>query len=114
MVYIGFAKQTNKLMARIICRHFKHCAPIVITKNKCEIYQFTKPTQITIIKIKKRDIKILKKYGWKFIKYQPRIIPQNISKIHTMTCVQFTKKFCGIKKISIQTPDAFLTYLTKK
>ena len=61
MVYIGFAKQTNKLMARIICRHFKHCAPIVITKNKCEIYQFTKPTQITIIKIKKRDIKILKK-----------------------------------------------------
>ena len=75
------------------------------------MYQFTNQNKITIIKITKRDIKILEQYGWKFIKYDVKEIPYNALKIHAITCVQFTKKFCHIKKITIQTPDALFAYL---
>ena len=101
-------------MARIFCRHFKHCAPVVTKKNRFEIYQFTNIKNINIIPIKKRDIKVLEQYGWRFIKYSAKSLPQNALNIHALTCVQFTKKFCGIKKVSIQTPDELLKYLTKK
>lgn len=113
IIYIGFSIQTHKLIARIVCRKFKHCAPIVIKKNRCEIYQFTNKNQITVIKIKQRDIKILEQYGWKFIKYNIAKMP-NISDIHTITCVQFTKQFCGINRYDIQTPDGLLKYISKK
>ena len=114
MIYIGFSTKTHKLCAYMFCHHFKHCAPIVITKNKCELYQFTKPHQITIITLTKRDLKILESHGWKFIKYSAKKAPQNASDIYALTCVQFTKRFCGIKKITIQTPDVFLKYLQNK
>lgn len=94
-----------------MCRHFKHCAPVVVNKNKCEIYQFTRCGQINIIPIRRRDIRILEKYGWKFVKYNIKHIPQDALYIRAMTCVQFTKKFCKIKNLKIQTPDALLMYL---
>ena len=114
IIYIGFSTKTHKTLARIFCRHFKHCAPIIVTKNKYKLYQFTSPKKIAIIQIKQRDIKILMKHGWIFIKYNVKNIPQNALNIHAITCVQFTKKFCDIKKINIQTPDALLKHLIKK
>ena len=114
IIYIGFSTKTNKILARIFCHHFKHCAPIVITKNKCELYQFTKPSDITIIPIKKRDFKILEQYGWKFVKYNAKNPNVKPLKIHALTCVQFTKRFCDIKKIGIQTPFCLFKYLIKK
>lgn len=114
IIYIGFSKRTHKIIARILCRNFKHCAPMVITKNKCEIYQFTSHKKITVIKIQKRDIKILEQYGWKFIKYKINTIPQNAIKIQASTCVIFTKKFCGINKHAIQTPDSLFKHITSK
>ena len=114
ITYIGFSTKTHKILARILCHRFKHCAPIVVTKYKCEIYQFTKRKNITVIRIKKRDLKILKAYGWLFVKYPVKDIPQKAENIQAITCVQFTKKFCGIKNITIQTPDSLLKYLIKK
>ena len=96
-----------------MCRHFKHCAPVVVNKNKCEIYQFTQCGQITIIPIKYRDMKILEQYGWKFVRYNIKNLQKNAVGIRALTCVQFTKKFCRIKSLKIQTPDALLIYLTK-
>lgn len=112
IIYIGFSTRTHKIFARVFCKKFKHCAPVVIHKNTCEIYQFTNPHEINIIHIQKRDIKILEQYGWKFVKYDIKTVPY-ISKTHAITCVQFTKKFCGIKQSDIQTPDALLRYITK-
>ena len=112
-VYIGFSIRTHKIFARIFCNKFKHCAPVVVTRNKCEIYQFTKRNKITVIRIKKRDLKILKAHGWLFVKYPVKNIQQKATKIHAITCVQFTKKFCRIKNATIQTPDALLKYLTE-
>ena len=114
IIYIGFSTKTYKTLARIVCRRFKHCAPVVVTKNKCKIYQFTKTNKITIINVKKRDIKILEQFGWKFVKYSANSLPQNALNIRAITCVQFTKRFCGIEKITLQTPDALLKYLIQK
>lgn len=112
IIYIGFSKKSHKLFTNIICREYKHCAPVIIEKNTCKMYQFTKHNKITVINLKYRDIEILKKYGWNFIKYDIKSTP-NISDIYAITCVQFTKTFCGIHNIVIQTPDAFLKYLIK-
>lgn len=113
IIYIGFSTRTYKISARIICRQYKHCAPVIIKKNSYEIYQFTKSGQITVIPIRHQDIKILEKYGWKFIKYNITKLP-NISNIRSLTCVQFTKKFCNIKRFDIQTPDGLLKYIMTK
>lgn len=113
IIYIGFSTKTHKIFARIICKKFKHCAPVVITKNKCELYQFTNRKNINIIEMKKRDIKILQQHGWIFVKYDIKIAPKHALKIHAATCVQFTKKFCGIKKTTIQTPYDLLKHLQR-
>lgn len=112
IIYIGFSKRTHKIIAQLLCRNFKHCAPVVIHKNKCEIYQFTNPRTISVISVKKRDIKILEKYGWVFVKYDIKKLPKK-SDIFALTCVQYTKKFCGIYQKNIQTPDDLLKYITK-
>lgn len=114
IIYIGFSTKSHKILARIFCRKFRHCAPIVIHKNRCEMYQFTNSKQINIIKIKRRDIKILITYGWVFVKYNIKSVPQNALNISAITCVQFTKKFCDIRQLKIQTPDALFKHLCKK
>lgn len=114
MLYIGFSTKSHKIIAQIVCKHFRHCAPIVIKDGNGIIYQFVNMNNIVKIHIKSRDIKILRQHGWKFIKYNVKISPERVLKTKTITCVQFTKHFCGIKKIAIQTPDAFFKFLTDK
>ena len=110
-MYIGFSLKTHKLHARILCRKYKHCAPIIIIANQAIIYQFVNPKKIVAIHVRKHDLKRLEKYGWLFIKYSKSLSKKNVSNIHALTCVQFTKRVCGIKKMHIQTPDALLRYL---
>ena len=110
IILIGFSTCSHKLLANICCHTYKHCAPIVIYKNVYNIYQFTNSHCINIIPVKKRDLQILEQYGWKFIKYHTNHIN---TETRAKTCVQFTKKFCGIHKITIITPDALLKYVQK-
>lgn len=112
MLYIGFSNYSNKIHAKIFCHRYKHCAPIVIKDETAVIYQFVHVNKVKKITIKKRDLKILQKHGWVLIKYST--IAQEISKSHYLTCVQFTKCVCGIKKLKIQTPFALFKYLNTK
>lgn len=112
MLYVGFSTKSHKIYANILCKHFRHCAPVIITTNKAFIYQFTKLNRVVLIPIKKRDIQILKQYGWVFIKYN--FSCPSLPRFKGFTCVQFTKKICGIKNIFIQTPDSLFNYLHKK
>ena len=112
MLYVGFSTKSHKLYTHIFCKKFRHCAPVVIIDNKCFIYQFTKLNHVVLIPIKKRDIKILQQYGWVFIQYNHDV--NHLPQFRGCTCVQFTKKICGIKNIFIQTPDSLFNYLHKK
>lgn len=114
MIYIGFSKRSHKLYARVLCKNFKHCAPIDIQDNKCVIYQFVHKNKIVIIPVTKRDLSILNKYGWKFIKYDTDITSIDINSDKSWTCVQFTKHVCNIENKWIQTPDDLYKYLIKK
>lgn len=114
MLYIGFSTQTHRFYARILCRHFRHVAPVLVNKNKCIIYQFIAPNNISLITIKRKDLKILQKYGWKFVKYNGKFAPKHAIKTKPITCVQFTKRACRIKNIAIQTPDALFRYVNHK
>ena len=114
MVYIGFSTKTHKLYARILCKKFKHVAPVLMTNNKCIIYQFVRFNKVVPISVKKRDLNILTHYGWKFVKYDCEFEPERAIKTKPINCVQFTKCACGIKNIAIQTPDALLRYTTHK
>ena len=78
------------------------------------LYQFVKKNNVAKIPLKLRDIKILEHHGWKFIKYNGKIARTHALKSKTiLTCVQFTKRFCGINKKTIQTPDALFQFLTQ-
>ena len=109
MLYIGFSVYSHKIHSQIFCRKYKHCAPVVINGDNVMIYQFVHVNKITKIIINKKDLNILKKHGWKFIKYSNKI--PNINGLRCLTCVQFTKRACGINNIKIQTPDALLKYI---
>lgn len=114
MIYIGFSTKTHKLCAKILCKKYRHVAPILITKNKCIIYQFVRFNKVVLIPIKKRDLTVLQKYGWKFVKCTCKFTPKRAIKSKPINCVQFTKRACGIKNIKIQTPDSLLKYITTK
>jgi len=115
MIYIGFSTRTHKKLAQMICQQFRHVAPIVITKNKCIIYQFIRTNKIVPVYIKPRDLKILSKHGWIFVKYDHKFDSgHTLNIIPALSCVQFVKRVCRIKKLIIQTPDSLLKYITRK
>ena len=114
ILYIGFSTKTHKLHAKIICRKYKHCAPVIVSNNRVILYQFVRPWYIKAINIKKRDLNILKNHGWKFVKYNIKIAHTVNLNGPAFTCVQFVKHVCGIKNILIQTPDSLLKYLARK
>ena len=114
MIYIGFSTRTHKLYARICCKNFKHCAPIVISNKKCFLYQFVNKNHIEKIPLTQRNLLILEHYGWEFIKYSAKNAPRNAETISAITCVQFTKKFCEIHEKRILTPDDLFRFLNDK
>ena len=109
MLYIGFSDYSNKTLARMLCKKYKHCAPIIIDNKNIVIYQFVHMNKIVKIIRPKCDLNRLCQNGWVLIKYhtQPK---QNIKK-KCLTCVQFTKYVCGIKNIWIQTPLDLFKYI---
>jgi len=112
MLYIGFSNYSNKIHAKLFCNKYKHCAPIIVYKDSIEIYQFVHINKIVKINVQKNDLQTLKKHGWKFVKHSKDI--RNMPLCRSLTCVQFTKKFCGIKNIWVQTPFALFKYLNRK
>ena len=111
MIYIGFSTRSHKISAHILCRHFRHCAPVLLCDNKYILYQFSNMRNIHSIILSERDLKILEKYGWQFIKIHKKANLHCALETKSLTCVQFTKKFCGINNIKIQTPDALFKYI---
>lgn len=112
MIIIAFSKKTSKILPRILCRKWRHVAPIVMENNKLMLYQFIRKNRVEKIPLKMRDIKILMQYGWVFytIKSEPNKKP-NFN--NAWTCVQMTKDIAKIKNIWIQTPNALLEKIPK-
>jgi len=111
MLYIGFSNYSSKRYANMLCKKYKHCAPVIINKKEVIIYQFVHMNKVVKIIVQKNDIKKLELHGWTFVKCCSR--PRTKLALHCLTCVQFTKSMCGIKNVTIQTPLALFNYLNK-
>ncbi len=113
MIIVAFCDKTSKKLPRILCKKFKHTAPILVHKDKIIMYQFIKRKNVKKIILQMRDLKILQKYGWRFV-YIIGSVSYDFININAMTCVNFTKAVIGLKKNTIQTPLALYKYLTQK
>ncbi len=105
MIIIAFSNKTSKILPRIFCRGFKHCAPIIINGDKMTMYQFVCRGHIAEIKLSMRDIGILKKHGWEFV-YMPIALPHNFDLSGAYSCVCVAKRAIGMRASQIQTPGA--------
>ena len=101
MVIIAFSKKTSKFIPNILCRKYKHCAPVLKQGRDYIMLQFVRLHEIKKIRINKKSIKILQDAGWSFIKtsYKP-----NRKYDSAKTCVDLVKKVIGMKNFFIQTP----------
>ena len=113
MVIIAFSRHTSKILPRVICRHFRHCAPILRYGNKLVMYQFTNTHNITKIDLQNRDIAILRTHGWRFI-YVPTDAPHDFDTIHAYSCVDLSKRALGIHRPFVQTPYALYKSIAPK
>ncbi len=118
MIIIAFSLNTSKILPRIFCRHFRHCAviiPQIGAHSELHLYQFLRRKQIARLSLKCRDINVLRGHGWRFL-YIPGDITVPKDAMRAMTCVNFTKRVIGMHAPLVQTPDALyrrLIYMLK-
>ena len=115
-IIIGFTHKTSKIIPRILCRHFRHCAVIVsqkveVRRQKYIMIQTGFFTHKLII-LQKRDLKILEQYGWVFIKLSKTSAFCPLPS--ALTCVSFAKRMLGIRAPFMLTPDQLYRYLEKE
>lgn len=113
MFIIAFSNKSNKFLAKLFCKNFKHVAPIYVHKNKMILYQFVKHNNIKKIELKLRDLFILQKHGWQFLVFAGQLNTAVNTKL-CFTCVQLTKTMIKLKSPWIQTPEALYKKLSLK
>lgn len=104
MIIIGFTAHTSKIIPRILCRRFRHCAVIVPNNRGCLVmYQFVHHGRIAQIQMRVRDLEILRMHGWRFVS-MPLDLPVSFNELDAHTCVDLAKRAIGIHAWHIQTP----------
>ena len=113
MVIIAFSNKTSKIVPRIFCRHFRHCAPIIRDKKNLVMYQFVKHGNVVQINLHPRDINILRAHGWEFV-YVPNDIKTDFNPTSAYSCVDLSKRALGIHNHFIQTPYTLYKHIVLK
>ena len=114
MIIIAFSKNTSKFLPRILCRHYRHCAPILCNDSDLIMFQFVKRNHIIKVHLTLRDLAILRVHGWTFVYISPTPPRYTYDNLHAYSCVNMTKRILNIKSVLIQTPYALYKRLTKK
>ena len=108
IMIIGFSENTSKLLPRILCKTPRHCTPIVRTrKNYYIMFQFVRRGNTAQSALNKRQMSLLKAYGWIFIDVGDSY-RVNISEhiYNAKSCVDLCKRSIGMHAPFIQTPRA--------
>lgn len=113
MIIVGFTYKTSKILPRIFCRRFRHCAPIVINANgKMQMYQFVRRNNIAKIDINMRDVRLLRAHGWVFI-CLPCVVARRFCPRRARTCVALTCDIMGLRGPRPITPYGLFRKLKK-
>ena len=101
---ICFTRKTSKILPRIFCRNWRHCA---IIQRVGKHYLLFNPAlgRLDVFLLTRRDLGILKSNGWVFIKTKTVSQKHIASCACTLTCVGFVRRATGIGGIFIWTPD---------
>ncbi|MGN0917474.1 MAG: hypothetical protein ACI4NZ_04710 [Candidatus Enterousia sp.] len=114
MIIVGFTYKTSKILPRIFCRRFRHCAPIIIgADGKMKMYQFIHHGNVAKIPINMRDIRILRAHGWVFICLPDANFNKYMKRQH-WTCVSFTCGAIGLPRPHPITPYGLYKKITAK
>ena len=103
MIIIAFSKNTSRIIPKIFCKKYRHVAPIIVKKNELVMLQFVRKKNITPIKLKMRDIKILAAHGWDFV-YVPCALPLDFNLCQVHSCVELAKRAITMHDKKIITP----------
>ena len=114
MIIIAFSENTSKILPRILCHRFRHCAPIICDGNNLIMYQFVRRNKIKQISLRTRDIAILRAHGWHFVYIPADIQLHDCCLFRAYSCVDLSKRAIGMKSLFIQTPFALYKKLTHK
>lgn len=97
MIIVGFTYKTSKILPRIFCRRFRHCAPIIIgADGKMKMYQFIQHGNVATLVINMRDVRLLRAHGWVFVCIpNANIHKSNLAK--HWTCVAMTCNAIGMR-----------------
>lgn len=108
---IGFTHNTGKILPRIFCRKFRHCAIILEQKDIKYKYIMLQVGfgRVNFIPLQKRDLKILEQNGWVFLQQKCYLNNYKLSP----TCVSFAKRALGIRAPFVLTPYQLFKYLKK-
>ena len=106
MIIIAFSNKTSKKFAQLVCRKFKHVAPIIPDGRFLIMYQFVRPGYVEKIKLSARDLKILKAHGWQFIYINGIDVPYDFNMRTAYSCVDLAKRAINMHNIFVQTPLA--------
>ncbi len=113
MIIVGFTYKTSKILPRIFCRRFRHCAPIVIdARGKMQMYQFIRCNNIAKIDITMRDVRLLRAHGWVFI-CLPDAVAHKFFPRRARTCVALTCDIIGWRRMRPITPYGLFRKLKK-
>lgn len=113
---IVFSENTSKILPKIFCRKFRHCAVIFRQDNNKYLMLNPSLRTLDIFILSKRDLNILKKNGWILIEINDNLENQKhhlCSIKHSLSCVTTVKHIVGIRKPFILTPDQLYKQLTK-
>ncbi len=115
MVIISFSRKTSKIMPRIFCKKFRHCAPIIPTPGGVQPYvmhQFVRPGHVVKIPLTVRDMNMLRAAGWVMVAVN--VVPHTDDMRGAKTCVQLARRAIGWRnRIWIQRPDALYRSIRK-
>lgn len=113
MIIVGFTNKTSKILPRIFCRRFRHCAPVVIEQHgKMVLHQFVRHNNIVQIPVTMRDLRLLRAHGWKFVCI-PHMAHNNFHTHSARTCVGFTCRMIGMPRLHPITPYGLYSKIKK-
>lgn len=120
MIIIAFAQRTSKILPKIICRKWRHCAPIVpdvVAGDTLTMYQFVRRGCVAPIALTPRDINILCAHGWRFICVRDAVAENDFAlwaqsgARGCVTCVQLSRRAIGWRGQRWQTPAGLMREL---
>ncbi len=104
MIIIGFTAKTGKVLPRVFCTRFRHCAVVIPLGGKF-IFTHVVKGGVQTLELGARDLKILGENGWVFIGH--RVARQSRvggGRGSCRSCVKYAKNIIGLKTPFVLTP----------